>query len=140
MIVKGEVYKDNGMYVLWEGGEGEVLKERIKELEESLSKAKEELKAERGKNATQEKDREGEGGKNTTLSGTNLEKLKELESDLEFQMGENEKLEAKVERYQEYIRNCYRWVQGVKKDKTPRPIFKKEVLKMEDEIAWEDNQ
>lgn len=67
-------------------------------------------------------------------------KLKESESNLSYQISENEKLENRVDMYQECIRRCYLWAQNVKKDKTPRPVFKKEVLKLEGDISWEDNQ
>lgn len=62
------------------------------------------------------------------------------QSDLDFQIAENERLEAKVANYQEAIRRCYLWAVNVKKDKTPWPIFKKEILKLEEELPWEDNQ
>lgn len=67
-------------------------------------------------------------------------KLESMESDLEFQIKENERLEEKVLIYQEAIRNCYRWAKDVKKDRTPWPEFKKEVLKLEGDLPWEDNQ
>lgn len=67
-------------------------------------------------------------------------KLAESESNLEYQIAENEKLEKKVVTFQECIRNCYRWAQNVKKDKTPRPEFKEKVLKLTDDISGEDNQ
>ena len=70
----------------------------------------------------------------------NQEKIAELESDLNFQISENEKLEKKVATFQECIRNCYRWAQNVKKDKTPRPEFKEKVLKLNDNLPGEDNQ
>ena len=81
----------------------------------------------------------GEVDKNINLS--DLEKqIESLNSDLEFQIAENEKLEKKVAEFQECIRRCYLWARNVKKDKTPRPEFKKEVLKLQDELPGEDNQ
>lgn len=67
-------------------------------------------------------------------------KLAESEDNLNFQIAENEKLEKKVATFQECIRNCYRWAQNVKKDKTPRPEFKEKVLKLNDNLPGEDNQ
>ena len=58
-------------------------------------------------------------------------RFNESESNLEYQISENEKLERRVGMYQECIRRCYLWAQNVKKDKTPRPVFKKEILKLE---------
>ena len=68
------------------------------------------------------------------------EEIEWLKSDLDFQIGENERLERKVLMYQEAIRNCYRWAKDVKKDRTPWPEFKKDVLMLEEDLPWEDNQ
>lgn len=61
-------------------------------------------------------------------------KLKESESNLEYQIAENEKLQKRVALFQECIRNCYRWAQNVKKDKTPRPEFKEKVLRLREDL------
>lgn len=110
----------------------------IAELEEEIKK----LKEQQGKNAlTTVSEWSNKQGKNT-LQGNNalLEKISELESDLEYVNWEYEKMEAKLINYQEAIRNCYRWVREVKKDKTAWPTFKRDILKLEEEVSWEDNQ
>lgn len=43
-------------------------------------------------------------------------------------------MEEELDKYQEAIRNCYRWARDVKKDKTARPTFKKDILKLELDI------
>ena len=75
-----------------------------------------------------------------TLTPDIKKQIDDLNSDLEFQIKENEKLEKKVATFQECIRRCYLRAQNVKKDKTPWPVFKKEVLKLEENISGEDNQ
>ena len=111
--------------------EVEMLRKKVEELE-SENKV---LKGKVDKNINQE---------STVDKNINLTDLKKqidgLNSDLDFQMAENEKLEKKVATFQECIRNCYRWAQNVKKDKTPRPEFKEKVLKLTDDISGEDNQ
>ena len=67
-------------------------------------------------------------------------RIKELEADVEYLNKEYEKMEAKLLNYQEAIRRCYLWARNVKKDKTPWPEFKKEILKLEEDLPWEDNQ
>ena len=75
------------MYVIGES-EVDILKEEIKNLKEQLDRISSESDSKQGKNTLQE------SGKDTTLPDTNYEKrLKELESDLDFQMKEYEKLE-----------------------------------------------
>ena len=120
MIAKGLVYKESWMYVLVDKDtEIKKLKEEIKRLKsewESISHS--EWKKEEGNNAL----------------------IAQLNSDLDFQIAENEKLEKKVAEFQECIRRCYLWARNVKKDKTPRPEFKREVLKLQDNLPGEDNQ
>lgn len=43
-------------------------------------------------------------------------------------------MEEKLMKFQESIRNCYMWVRNVKKDKTSWPDFKKNVLKLEEDV------
>lgn len=43
-------------------------------------------------------------------------------------------MEEKLIKFQEAIKNCYRWARDVKKDKTSRPDFKKNILKLEGDI------
>ena len=81
--------------------------------------------------------KEGEG-KNTlcsenTTRGTDAtleKKIKELESDLDFQISENERLEAKVKRYQNSIRNSYYYINDTLHKKVNRPDYK-EIIKLE---------
>ena len=90
--------------------------------------------------------KEGEG-KNALCSenathGTDatLEKrIKELESDLDFQISENERLEAKVKRYQDFIRNSYYYINDTLHKKVNRPDYKA-IIKLEWTLPWEDNQ
>ena len=125
MMLKGLVYKESWMYVLVDKDteikrlkeENEVLVKQIKELKEGWS-SHSEWKKEEGNNAL----------------------IAQLNSDLDYQIAENEKLEKKVATFQECIRRCYLRAQNVKKDKTPWPVFKKEVLKLQDDLPGEDNQ
>ena len=118
MMLKGLVYKESWMYVLVDKDtEIKRLKEEIKKLKEEWS-SHSEWKKEEGNNAL----------------------IAQLNSDLDYQIAENEKLEKKVAEFQECIRRCYLWARNVKKDKTPRPEFKREVLKLQDELPGEDNQ
>lgn len=131
-ILRWEVVMEDGMFRL-------VDKDAIiAELEKEIKN----LKEQQGKNAlTIVSEWSNEQGKNA-LQGNNalLEKIAELESDVNYLNGEYEKMEAKLINYQEAIRNCYRWAREVKKDKTPRPSFKKDILKLEEDVKWEDNQ
>ena len=125
MMLKGLVYKESWMYVLVDKDteikrlkeENEVLVKQIKKLKEGWS-THSEWKKEEGNNAL----------------------IAQLNSDLDYQIAENEKLEKKVATFQECIRRCYLRAQNVKKDKTPRPEFKEKVLKLNDNLPGEDNQ
>lgn len=72
-----------------------------------------------------------------------IDKLKEkargLESDLEFQISENERLEAKVKRCQDSIRNSYYYINDTLHKKVNRPDYKA-IIKLEWTLPWEDNQ
>ena len=74
----------------------------------------------------------------------NQEKIAELESDLDFQMKEYEKLEKQTKEevwmYQECIRKCYLWAVNEKKIKITRPDFRDNVLKLKKSLPGEDNQ
>lgn len=120
MMLKGLVYKESWMYVLVDKDT------EIKKLKEEIKRLKSEWKA--GTHSEWKK----EEGNNALIA--------QLNSDLDYQIAENEKLEKKVATFQECIRNCYRWAQNVKKDKTPRPEFKEKVLKLNDNLPGEDNQ
>ena len=134
MILKGLVYKESWMYVLVDK---DMEIERLKEKNEVLVKQIEKLKADwqAGTHALWEKE---EG--NNALTAQLKEEIKWLNSDLDYQIAENEKLEKKVATFQECIRRCYLRAQNVKKDKTPWPVFKREVLKLQDDLPGEDNQ
>jgi len=62
-----------------------------------------------------------------------------LESDLDFQIKENEKLERDVSKYQSAIREWYYYVNRISKTWVTRPQYKKYVNLVWD-IQWEDNQ
>jgi len=67
------------------------------------------------------------------------EEIEWLKSDLDFQISENGKLEAKVKRYQEAIRNSYYYINNVLKRKIDWPTYKA-TIKLEGDLPWEDNQ
>lgn len=138
LIAKWEVYKENGMYVIWES-EVDILKEEIKNLKGQLDRISSESDSEQGKNTTQE------SGENTTLSDPDLEKrLKESEDNLEYQIKEYERLERETKEevlmYQECIRKCYLWAINEKRIKITRPDFRDNVLKLKKSLPGEDNQ
>lgn len=62
-----------------------------------------------------------------------------LESDLNFQIWENERLERDVSKYQSAIREWYYYVNRMSKTWVTRPQYKKAVNLLGD-IKWEDNQ
>ena len=62
-----------------------------------------------------------------------------LESDLDFQIKENEKLERDVSKYQSAIREGYYYVNRISKTWVTRPQYKRAV-NLIGEIKWEDNQ
>ena len=85
----------------------------------------------------------GEVDKNINLS--DLEKqIESLNSDLDFQMKEYERLEKQTKEevwvYQECIRKCYLWAVNEKKIKITRPDFRDNVLKLKKTLPGEDNQ
>ena len=123
---KGEVRMEDGMYIL-------VDKDSIiHELEEEIKRLKS-LKEGEGKNTL--------CSENATRSAdaTLERKIKELESDLDFQISENERLEAKVKRYQDSIRNSYYYINDTLHKKVNRPDYKA-IIKLEWTLPWEDNQ
>ena len=123
------------MYI-YESKEIELEKE-VKNLREKLDSMLRDDKISTKKEVANESEQRVD--KNDNLS--DLEKqIENLNSDLDYQIAENEKLEKKVATFQECIRRCYLRAQNVKKDKTPWPVFKKEVLKLQDELPGEDNQ
>lgn len=65
---------------------------------------------------------------------------KSLKDDLDYSNREYEKMEEKLNIFQDAIRNCYLWVTNYKKIKITWPDFKRDVLKLEEDIKWEDNQ
>ena len=129
LIIKGEVVREWDMYVLVDKDA------RIAELEKEVERLR------NGIVTTKESDWEDERSENVT-QGNNalLEKVASLESDVNYLNGEYEKMEAKLINYQEAIRNCYKRARDVKKDRTPWPEFKKDILKLEEDVSWEDNQ
>ena len=67
------------------------------------------------------------------------EEIEWLKSDLDFQISENGKLEEKVKRYQDAIRNSYYYINNVLKRKIDWPTYKA-TIKLEWDLPWEDNQ
>lgn len=67
------------------------------------------------------------------------ERVKELESDLSFQIKEYDRAIADVEKFQNWIRQAYIYVNEVCKKKITRPDFK-EAISLGIDIKWEDNQ
>ena len=67
-----------------------------------------------------------------------IEELKKenrsLKDDLDFSNSEYEKMERKLNIFQDAIRNCFLWVTNYKKIKITRPDFKRDVLKLEEDI------
>ena len=123
MIARGEVIKEWGMYIIVD--KDIIIKELKKEIKS--------LKEGEGKNTL--------CSENVTCStdATLEKKIKELESDLDFQISENERLEAKVKRYQDSIRNSYYYINNTLHKKVNRPDYKA-IIKLEWVLPWEDNQ
>lgn len=133
MIGRGEVYKKDGMYYLVDNfkkkatwdlyDEIRELKDRVKELEKS--------------------DLEFAKPRETRVYNVDVERLeeqiRELNSDLDFQIKENEKLEADKKRYQNSIRESFYFVNDVCKYKIDWYKYKA-TIKLEWDIEWEDNQ
>lgn len=67
------------------------------------------------------------------------EEIDWLKSDLDFQISENGRLEEKVKRYQDAIRNSYYYINNVLKRKIDWPTYKA-TIKLEGDLPWEDNQ
>lgn len=120
---------DDGMYYI------EDKDARIAELEKEVEKLRSENVTKKGSNWEDERSKNATQGNNVLL-----EKVASLESDVNYLNGEYEKMEAKLINYQEAIKNCYRRARDVKKDRTPWPTFKKDILKLEEDVRWEDNQ
>lgn len=59
---------------------------------------------------------------------------KNLKDDLDFSNREYEKMEEKLNIFQDAIRNCYLWVTNYKKIKITWPDFKRDVLKLEEDV------
>ena len=133
MMWRWEVYVEDGVYHYI----GSV---DVKDLINEIKNLREWIKVDLG--AQVEKTNKVE---NTLTADKDLEKkLKELESDLDFQMKEYEKLENQTKEevwmYQECIRKCYLWAVNEKKIKITRPDFRDNVLKLKKTLPWEDNQ
>ena len=128
MMARGEVIKEWGMYVIVDKDIIiKELKEEIKELKKSEPKCVKTVVEEVIKDVKRDDIEELE------------KKIKELESDLEFQISENERLEAKVKRYQNSIRNSYYYINDTLHKKVNRPDYKA-IIKLEWMLPWEDNQ
>lgn len=122
MIHDGRACVKDGMYYLTSKDE------IIRELEEEVKRLKK-SESKEGRHVNEDAD---------AISELE-EKVKELESDLEFQISENERLEADKVRYQEAIKNSYLYMINVLKKKMDWYTYKA-TIKLEWEIKWEDNQ
>ena len=128
MIARWEVVKEWGMYVIVDKDIIiRELKEEIKELKKSEPKCVKTVVEEVIKDVKRDDIEELE------------ERIKWLESDLEFQISENERLEAKVKRYQDSIRNSFYYINDTLHKKVDWPTYKA-VIKLEWMLPWEDNQ
>ena len=127
MIARGEVVKEWGMYVIVDK---DII---IKELKEEIKRLKSEPKC--VKTVVEEVIKDVKRDDIEELE----KKIKELESDLDFQISENERLEAKVKRYQNSIRNSYYYINDTLHKKVNRPDYKA-IIKLEWTLPWEDNQ
>lgn len=118
MIKRGEIKKEGSLYI-YESREVELEKE-IKNLKDKLVNMPKDDKI---------------------SSSWEVAKLKEeikwLNSDLDFQIAENEKLKDEIKEYQNAIRNCYYYVYKFKK--VVWYDFRDNVLKLKKELPWEDN-
>lgn len=132
MMKRGEIKKEWFMYI-YESKEIELEKE-VKNLREKLDSMLRDDKI-----STKEKVVD----KNINLSDLE-KKISDLNSDLDFQMKEYEKLEKETKEevwmYQECIRKCYLWAVNEKKIKITRPDFRDNVLKLKKTLPGEDNQ
>ena len=132
MMKRGEIKKEWFMYI-YESKEIELEKE-VKNLREKLDSMLRDDKISTKKEVVD---------KNDNLSDLE-KKISDLNSDLDFQMKEYEKLENQTKEevwmYQECIRKCYLWAVNEKKIKITRPDFRDNVLKLKKTLPWEDNQ
>lgn len=127
MMARGEVVKEWGVYVIVDK---DII---IKELKEEIKRLKSEPKC--VKTVVEEVIKDVKRDDIEELE----KKIKELESDLDFQISENERLEAKVKRYQNSIRNSYYYINDTLHKKVNRPDYKA-IIKLEWTLPWEDNQ
>lgn len=137
MIHRGEACMKDWMYYLVD--KDLVIKE-LRDKITTLEKENEELnlKLEWMRDYTTDLDSEND------VQAIDIEELrkenKSLKEDLDFSNKEYEKMEERLNIFQDAIRNCYLWVTNYKKIKITRPDFKRDVLKLEEDVKWEDNQ
>ena len=125
MIWRWEVYLEDGIYHYIGSVDVRDLIKEIKNLREWIKV---------GLGAQVEKTNKVEN----TLTPDIKRQIESLNSDLNFQISENEKLKVEIADYQNAIRNCYYYTYKLKK--VARPEFRDSVLKLTKEIPWEDNQ
>ena len=125
MIWRWEVYLEDWVYHYIGSVDVRDLVNEIKNLREWIKV---------GLGASEEKTNKVEN----TLTPDIKKQIDDLNSDLDFQIAENEKLKVEVADYQNAIRNCYYYTYKLKK--VARPDFRDSVLKLTKEIPWEDNQ
>ena len=66
-------------------------------------------------------------------------RIKELESDVEYLNKEYEKMDAKIKKYQAAIRNSFYYINNTLHKKIDWPTYKA-TIKLEGDLPWEDNQ
>ena len=130
MMLRGEVYLEGGMFYLADGGDVNTLRERVAELEKKLKEAEIVPPIDLPQYAEELKSVEVKMSEN---------RIKELESDVEYLNKEYEKMGAKIKKYQAAIRNSFYYINDTLHKKIDWPTYKA-TIKLEWDLPWEDNQ
>ena len=144
MMIRREVLKRNWMYILLD--KDRIITELEREVRElrseiaTLEEEKAELNAKLESMRYYTTDLDSENDEQAIDIEELKKENKSLKDDLDFSNSEYEKMERKLNIFQDAIRNCYLWVTNYKKIKITWPDFKRDVLKLEEDVKWEDNQ